>query len=190
MKSDIVDILDNSFKQSTLFEKIKKIERFGIVITAFITITSIVSISTLYIQIKNYNKQLILERDILYKLKTKCGELQNTYNLLLNEQQNINAHLQLEYNKLFDKITSLEKMYLNIPFSPINCNDSNSEIQSHFIENKNAIQENNIEVTKTINQILVNDDELLNDDELFNECYDMVPLNNLKKTTGLSWLFK
>jgi hypothetical protein len=27
-------------------------------------------------------------------------------------------------------------------------------------------------------------------DELLNECYDAIPLNNLKKTTGLSWLFK
>jgi len=27
-------------------------------------------------------------------------------------------------------------------------------------------------------------------DELMNECYDTIPLNNVKKNTGLSWLFK
>jgi hypothetical protein len=27
-------------------------------------------------------------------------------------------------------------------------------------------------------------------DELINECYDSIPLNNVKKHTGLSWLFK
>jgi hypothetical protein len=27
------------------------------------------------------------------------------------------------------------------------------------------------------------------DDELLNECYDIIPMNNLKKNTGLSWLF-
>ena len=27
-------------------------------------------------------------------------------------------------------------------------------------------------------------------DELLNECYDAIPLNNIKKNTGLSWIFK
>jgi hypothetical protein len=29
-----------------------------------------------------------------------------------------------------------------------------------------------------------------NEDELFNECYDIIPLNNVKKNTVLNWILK
>ena len=38
-----------------------------------------------------------------------------------------------------------------------------------------------------LEQEVVQSDE---DNELLNECYDYIPLNNVKKNTGLSWLFK
>jgi hypothetical protein len=48
-----------------------------------------------------------------------------------------------------------------------------------------------IKIPLLLDTNIIDDDIKDNEyDELLNECYDTIPLNNFKKTTGLSWLFK
>jgi len=190
------------FKQTELYDKIRSAERMGLTVIAFLTISSSIC---LYIQYKTYTKCIELEKNNTY-LRQVCNTQLEKLNTQQYNIQSIDNNMTILNNKttlmhntmiiLNDKMTTLEKMYLNIPFSPIKQSDSGSGLSILTVPDKESesekknepkINEENGNKTKEdIYEILDNNE----DDDLLNECYDMVPLSNLKKSTGLSWLFK
>ena len=173
----ISESITNVFKKTEVFEKIEKVEFF---INSFIIVSSIFGLTSIYINYCNLNKiknleekiretKDILKHSIEINLKQNLLSHENTITKLL-ENQNLNILLlqeekQLEFSKkeLISTSTSTSSL---LPLKII-------------IPHENDDLKNNI-----IKQ------EEIEDNELINECYDSIPLNNLKKNTGLSWLFK
>ena len=96
--------------------------------------------------------------------------------LLLENQEKIIS--QLEDIKL---IKNSEEHRLSINISKIDCMSASTSMNTF----------SPIKIPVLLDTNIIDDDIKDNEyDELLNECYDTIPLNNFKKTTGLSWLFK
>lgn len=191
------------FKQTELYDKIRSAERMGLTVIAFLTISSSICF---YIQYKTYSKCIELENNNIY-LRQVCNTQLEKLNMQQYNIQSMDSNMTILNNKttlmhntmiiLNDKMTILEKMYLNIPFSPIKQSDSGCGLSILTVPDKESESEKKNEPkineekdgnkkNEDIYEIFDNNE----DDDLLNECYDMVPLSNLKKSTGLSWLFK
>ena len=175
----ISETISNVFKKTEVFEKIKKVKFY---IISFIIVSSIIGLTSIYI---NYCNQ-----DKIKNLEDKIQGTENVlkYNIEINRKQN-----QLIYNKLIDQlkneieITSklIDKLNENQYFTPEMISTSTS--MSSFSPLRIILSPRNDDWN---NHIIMQDDiKEMEDDELIKECYDSIPLNNLKKNTSLSWLF-
>jgi hypothetical protein len=112
-------------------------------------------------------------------LKSEILILNKQLSLLLENQEKIIN--QLEEMKLI-KISEQNKLSINI--SKIDCISASTSMTTF----------SPIKIPSVLDESIVSnvtdDNKDKEYDELLNECYDAIPLNNLKKTTGLSWLFK
>jgi hypothetical protein len=173
----ISETITNVFKKTQIFEKTEKIK---IYINLFMIISSVIGLTSIYINYNNLSKIKILEE------KIKQSENVLIYNIEFNRNQNqiiykrLIEQFKIELgisSKLIDKIKELQHLKPEMlsastsisSFSPLRIN----------LPSENEVW--NLE-KNTINE--------LDDNELINECYDSIPLNNLKKITGLNWLFR
>jgi hypothetical protein len=189
----ISETITNAFKKSKIFEKIEKFEMyFG----SFLLITSIVGITTISIN--------MLARQDIINIKENIEGNENVlkYHIDVNRKRNLIEHCSLKSEILMlnnqlllllenqEKIISLledikiiknsDEHRLSINISKIDCISASTSMNTFSpIKIPLLLDTNNIADD-------VKDQEY---DELLNECYDAIPLNNLKKTTGLSWLF-
>ena len=188
----ISETITNAFKKSKIFEKIEKFEMyFG----SFLLITSIVGITTISIN--------MLARQDIINIKENIEGNENVlkYHIDVNRKRNLIEHCSLKSEILMlnnqlllllenqEKIISLledikiiknsDEHRLSINISKIDCISASTSMNTFSPIKIPLLDKNNITDD-------VKDQEY---DELLNECYDAIPLNNLKKTTGLSWLF-
>ncbi len=192
----ITESITNAFKKTEVFEKIGKFEFY---INSFLIITSIVGATSIYINILNrariddikrdlqgtenilkYNIQINRKRNLIEhcSLKSEILILNKQLSLLLENQEKIIN--ELEEMKLI-KISEQNKLSINI--SKIDCISASTSMNSF----------SPIKIPAVLDENCVSNVDDVKDqdyDELLNECYDAIPLNNLKKNTGLSWLFK
>lgn len=184
LTNKISETITGVFKKTKIFEKMEKMQ---FLVGTFVMITSIIGITSIYMNYSNSNKiyqisYLISENQetisnlnnvecIIKKLENKIVQLEFKIDILLGNQKNImNDIKNLPIYKI-QKIHGINVSTSTSAFSPIktNCN------MNIFYENKEIL------VNEKINDV--------DDNELLDECYDSIPLNNIK-TTGLSWLFK
>lgn len=179
----ISETITNAFKKTKIFEKIGKIE---IYIGSFILISSIISLTSIYMNYCNMDK---IKR---VKDKIEGSENKLKHNIEINRQQNLiyynkliknvknNTELLIDtQDKIIQKIHDFELLFQNSKKELISESTSMSDfIPIKLIDCIDGWKDN------IIQQEYVND---LEDDELLNECYDSIPLNNLKKSTN-SWL--
>lgn len=182
----ISETITNVFKKTEVFEKIEKIQFY---IGSFIVVSSIIGLTSIYINCYNTDKIKHLED------KIKVTENILKYNIEVNRKQN-----QIIYNKLIEQLKNeveTSSKLINIiketqPFKPemISASTSISSFSPLKIvippQNEDWINQND----DWVNHIIDKKDNSNDDDELINECYDSIPLNNLKKNTGLNWFFK
>lgn len=182
----ISDTITNAFKKTEVFEKIGKIE---IYVRSFVIISSIIGVTSIYMNYYNFDK--------IKRLEEKLEGTENVlkYNIEINRKQTT-----ISYNKLIEQLKNDTSISI----------DTQQKITEKILEIKGLIQNSkrdvisastsvtNFSPIKSINSMddwkhnIIEQDEvkIYEDDELMNECYDSIPLNNIKKNTGLSWLFK
>ncbi len=161
-----VENINNAFKKTKIFEKM---ETTYFRINSFIVISSIIGLTSIYINYCNLDKIKRLEEKIKESVEINQKQNQTIINKLVEQATNAD----ISY-KLIDKITEIQH------FKPEMIAASTSI--SSFSQNLPP-ENDDIDVIDKNNKY---DD----DDELINECYDSIPLNNLKKNTGLNWFLK
>lgn len=190
LSDKISETITNVFKKTQLFEKIEKMEFY---IRTFVVISSIISLSSIYINYYNTDKIKRLEE------KIQGSENIIKYNIEINRKQN-----EIIYNKLIEEVkneleksskliniinekqnfkpemlsvtTSISSLSLEIDYLIKDNNENNDHL-----DDDNDNNENNDDLD--YDDLDYDDD----DDELINECYDAIPLNNLKKNISLNW---
>ena len=160
----LVENINNAFKKTKIFEKM---ETTYFCINSFIIISSIIGLTSIYINYYNLDKIKHLEEKIKDNIEINQKQNQTIINKLVEQAKNAD----ISY-KLIDKIIEIQH------FKPEMISASTSI--SSF--SQNLPPENH--------DIYVIDKKNNDDDELINECYDSIPLNNLKKNTGLNWFLK
>jgi hypothetical protein len=183
------EILTNAFKKTKVFEKIGKIE---IYIGSFIVLSSIISLTSIYINYFTINKIKKLEdkieasKNVLKHNIETNRQLNTSYNSKLSKQlKNQSEMLCDTQQKLTEKIIEIKSILPNSKkelisvstsvssLSPVKSVKSVKSVDSIDGWKDNIIQQENVKE--------------MEDNELLNECYDTIPLNNLtKNTTG--WL--
>ena len=159
-----VENINNALKKTKIFEKM---ETTYFCINSFIVISSIIGLTSIYINYYNLDKIKHLEEKIKDNIEINQKQNQTIINKLVEQAKNAD----ISY-KLIDKIIEIQH------FKPEMISASTSI--SSF--SQNLPPENH--------DIYVIDKKNNDDDELINECYDSIPLNNLKKNTGLNWFLK
>jgi hypothetical protein len=107
-------------------------------------------------------------------------------------EKTIKSHYEILYNKLVEQPNNYHNFSCELIDKEIQCLKpvmvSSSTSISPFSPLRKVFSIENELCIHPITEKSFNDDS--EDNELLNECYDSIPLNNLKKTTGLSWLFE
>lgn len=169
-----------------VFDKWEKIEFY---VSSFLLISSIMGLTTIYLNYSHTTdlctiKQSIAKNDTTLESIVHVNHLHN-----LNEQCKLNSELST-IEKQLSEIIENQKIIINHVEEIKNLNDikfvnkSTNTSMNSFSPNK--VSSLVIECTLDINE----DNKEQDYDELSNECYDSIPLNNIKKHTNLSWLFK
>lgn len=186
----ISESITSVFKKSEVFEKWEKTQ---IYVTSFLFISSIVSLTSIYL---NY----INAKD-LYNIRLGMAENETTLESIIrvNHIHSLNEHCKLKseistLGKQFSEIIENQKIIINHLEEIKNRYDVNSVIQTDTKSSNTSI--NSFSPNKVPSLVIectldISEDNKEQDyDELLNECYDSIPLNNIKKNTNLSWLFK
>ena len=175
LRDKISETIINVFKKTEVFEKIGKIGKMQFYVNSFLIISSIIGLTNIYINYCNIDK--------IDNLEEKIKESENIlkYNIKINRKQN-----QIIYNNLINELKNevelTSKLFNQIKESKIYKPEMISASTSISSFSQNLPPENH--------DIYVIDKKNNDDDELINECYDSIPLNNLKKNTGLNWFLK
>ena len=168
----------NKAKKTELFEKLCN---FKFYINSFLIITSVIGVTSICMN--------ILTRVDISDTKKDIKKSENTlkYELEINDKRNsINyIQLKLDINKQLSLLLENQKIIIKQleEAKLINNSEENRLPINTFspIKFSTILNENYKE-----NDIKKSDEDY---DELLNECYDTMPLNNLKKNTGISWFF-
>jgi hypothetical protein len=179
----ISEAITNTFKKTKIFEKFGKIEFY---VGSFIVISSIISLTNIYVNYCNANNIKKLEDKIdwnkfILKFNIEMNRKQNAlyYNKIIKQARNDTALSIETQHKIIEKIMEIEILLQNSKKEAILTSTSASD---HLpIKSIDSIDGWGEDIIK---QEDVNEME---DNELLNECYDSIPLNNLKKNIS-SWL--
>ncbi len=149
------------------------IKNFIVFLGGLATIGCVIVINSYEEQNKLYVKEVGLEVK-LYNLEQKNNEL------------------LLKIEKLSDELTIIKKILLNkkilIDQQKILLEQINDSLQKNITNQDNQNNQDNLEII--INQEKSEFNNKIEDAELLDECYDSLPLNNLKKVSGIkSWFY-
>jgi hypothetical protein len=176
----ISEAITNVFKKTKIFEKIGKIE---IYIGSFIVISSIITLTNTYMNYCNMRRIKWLEEKI-----EGCENILK-HNIQISRQENALCHdkiekqikgqasnsldIQEKFQKIIEKIVDVKLLL-----------ETSKKEETTFSQVKSI---DSIDECWRENIIKQEDIKDMEDNELLNECYDSIPLNNLKKNTS-SWL--
>lgn len=176
----ISEIITKAFKQTKVFEKIGKLE---IYIGSFIIVSSIISLTSIYMNYCNIYK--------IQRLEDKIEVCKNVlkHNIETNRQLNTSYHSkiikQLKNNttvlsdtkeELTEKILETKSLLPNFKKEVVSVSTSVSSLRT--VKSIDSIDGWKDDI------IQQEDSKEIEDNELLNECYDTIPLNNLKKNTN------
>lgn len=161
----------------TITNIFQKIENTKFYIGSFTIVSSIIGLTGIYINYCNLYKIKTLEKQI------KCSENVLKYNIEINRKQ-----YQMIYNKLIEQLKNELQLSRNFLEQNVKFQYSKPETLSStkipFSPVKFVLPSENNNLSNTNSN---NSDDYY---DLENECYDSIPMNNLKKNTGLNWFFK
>lgn len=173
---NLTDAFTNVIKKNKFFEKLDKIQFY---VGSFVLFSSIIGITSLFIHHSNINiiyenRQIINKNknEIMKNMEVKHSEILSVMNNMLYNYENKLVALLENQQKSLDEIKNSPLVNIGRKEN-ISRNVSISSLTDSLINNNNE-HENEVHVE---------------DNELINECYDIIPLNNNKKITGINWLF-
>ena len=182
----ISETITNAFKKTKVFEKIGKIE---IYIGSFIVVSTIISLTNMYINYCNMDRIKCIEDKIegtenVLKHNIEINRLQNSLcnHKIINHIKEGTDISVYSYQTVIEKIMNMKLLLQNSKKDVISTTTSISDLSP--IKTFKSIDSIDGWKNDVIHQEDIKDME---DDELLNECYDSIPLNNLKKNTN-SWL--
>lgn len=181
----ISETVTNVFKKSGLSDKLDRLGLYFVVPVVGIIICGFCGFQLLSEQnTKNKNENMVLNnvnRDLLINLNEKLDTL---YEKISDIEKKLSEKLEKQQNA----ITSISELpILNIcKEKPISSCSSNISI---FMEESPAkplinLDENHINNYEERTEDWIEPKDI-EDDELINECYDALPLNGVKKLTGI-----
>lgn len=185
-----VNLTDRISETITIaFKKSKVFEKFEIYFGSFLLITSAVGLTCVAINvITGFNVDNI-------KKELQDNENVLKYNIEINRKRNLIEHCSLKseiliiHKQLSLLLETQQKMFDQI--EDIKFNRLEENIPSINISKIDFVSAStSMNTFSPIKLPEITDGKEDDYDELINECYDTIPLNNLKKNTGLSWLFK
>lgn len=199
------ETIANFLKRSKVIEKIDKMKFY---ITSFVILSSFLGITNFFINYSNSQRITLLEKqkeniietienhnnECVNRVINRIDELEKT---LLDNQKKIHIILFERQDKLFEQqekiLNNIDLLSQKKKIEIINVSTSTSFETLNTIDKLNPVEKLTPvdKLNKSPDPILKskeNKDE--EDNELINECYDYIPLNNIKKTTGLNWIFK
>jgi len=188
----ITDSITNVMKKTKVFDELKNIQfYFGsfVLVSSIVGITSVVihyfnaknieknqkDISILREDIITYNKNILLTIKQLYnedKFVNLEKILENHFNIL-NEIKNLPLLSIGKIDKL-SRSTSVSSIVLDSPPKKVFSINSDEGWHIEHKEQENKEQGNKEQKNKEQEQY-----------DFFNECYDNIPLSNVKKVTGI-----
>jgi hypothetical protein len=209
----LTESISNIFKKTEISNKLDKLGYYLIIPATGIFLFSFYSFFSLYNQnIKIRNETIFMSEnntDILNKLEDKI--------VILNEKISIlEKELKEQLEKQYIILTSINNIPLlnigreekdisrsssNVSISiDVSCNQYSDEMNINLLEpespknynfNENSYQSSIDNSSNHVSDFDNKDNEYrdLNDDELLDDCYDSLPLNGVKKVTGLRSLF-
>jgi hypothetical protein len=161
--------------ETKIFEKISEVETciggYIVALALFPSIIGITNIAIYYSNINSNNKnnELInrsieINRSVCVKLiEMRINKLENRLSIILENQQFC--------------LNEIKKLHIK---------NYNSLSRSTSISGFPVILDNEYQKLNYV----IDEKEINGDEEMINECYDSLPLNNFKKNTALTWLFK
>ncbi len=161
--------------ETKIFEKLFDIgTSIGIYIVALTLFPSIIGITNIAIHYSNnklldeniseISRSIDINRAVCVRvIEMRINNLENTLSIILENQQFC--------------LNEIKKMHIK---------NNNSLSRSTSISLFPCILDNEYQ---KLNYVL-DEKEINGDEEMINECYDSLPLNNFKKNTALTWLFK
>ena len=165
INTKMIDYICTIIKNSKEFKQFNFYTNFFLLTTIILNITNI---TIYYLNITEINKLLKINHSIYIDIiDKKSYNINNKINILLENQQ---YYLRLITNKHKHKDEDEEKYEEN--------NEENSSILSFNVESTPD------SVIDDANSVI--DDA---DDKLINECYDIVPVTNIKQTSLFRWIF-
>ncbi len=156
-----------------------------------------------------YKKNILLESR-LSGLEDKNNQLVNQLDCVQNEITNMKNLLEINKNLLENQKILLEQISNLVVNSNLNSNSTNLSNGSDFgSDSTNSLnsglniklediysEDKNIQIEYSTKDIIEEPIDLSNvsnvtnsDDELVNDCYDSIPMNNIKKVTGIKGWF-
>lgn len=178
LSEKMIKLLTNFFKKTDFFEKIQKSVNKTSSIVIGIGIFSTICLGSNLIFFYKINK----------KINDKINNNDNKYNLLNTSMDHILFKIQcLEYiteNNYFKDTILFSKKYVHKNIQTEIPDDSKNNENNNSNESLNYMFKIPEETVNEIAKSLVdnNNKMYLDDyDELSNECYDMIPCNNVKK---------
>lgn len=186
------ETITTAFKKTKLFEKIGKIEFY---VGSFIIISSIFTLTTMYMNYSNMSKIKHIEK------KIEGSENKLKHNIEINRMQNsLSNHKIVKYlkhiksdlddtqEKVMEKIMEINMLFQISKKELISTATSMSDLPK--VRSLDSIDDWKDDINKkdNIDELenikAMEDFKVLEDNELLNECYDSIPLNNLKKNTS------
>lgn len=174
LSEKMIKSLSSFLKKTEIFEKFKKTVDKTYIVCFGIGIFSSISLFTTLISYYKINKKIHdTNNRINERIHNLCYEIQyleyiteNNYlkDTILFSKKYVDSETQTEELKVTENINAKS--------------ESNESLSSAFKMNEDTVNE----IAKSI----INHDTIVNDDydELSNECYDMIPCNNIKKHTS------
>lgn len=157
--------------------EIHKIDKLEFYIGSSFAFLSIIGITSIYIHLLQFSKIQKLEKMVHHLVSVEKDNTSTIETCMRKLKNELSSVIQINllniidmHQRLIDRLTPLKSIALSrstsmTDFSPVD-----------------SYEESNVDVS---NDVCIDEDN-----ELLNECYDSIPLNNIKKNTGLNWLFK
>lgn len=185
-------IVSNTLNTTEVFEKLLTIEFYT---GSFVLVSSFMGLMSMYMFFSNNNYMARIRNDIEESEDVVKYNIEINRNSHTIQYDNIKTDLVILNKQLSELIENQQKMVIHFEEILIQMEENKiKRAEDYMMYNRISTSTSMstfspIKITNTNFEDVRGHDHDHDYDELINECYDAIPLNNLKKNTGLSWIF-
>lgn len=183
----ITEAINNVLKKTKIFEKTDKLSFY---IKTFVVVSSIIGITNIFINYTNNNNVNNLVKVMSNNKNDLIDIIENNNSQRINLLENKIAGLEdrlcvvLENQKLI--LSEIKKISV-INVCKKECISASTSISSFMVDQLPLYQNNTCKQEKEDRAEKDKEEGNEEENELENECYDNIPLSNVKKHTIINW---